>query len=474
MSLIKSLTSDDNRHADRIRICQTLVDVQWQEINLKPVIERLSNIEQSLEEARKGNKDLDRIAQQIERQEKVVEKAQSEWMALTNKIYLVQKTLKDLNETLEKALQNPARLAVTTYQNEGLSQRFDSLEQPMSLENLDEQVRRVEKALNEEIKSLDTEENRLIRAIEERFAEFKRRWAVESADMDSTLASVSDFLNKLHRLETDGLPTYEERFFNLLHTQSQENLTILSQYLVLEHRAILEGMAKVNESLRQAPFNSGTHLQIKVDDLQLSDVLEFRNNIQEALSNAFTEDRENAEARFLILSNIVKRLSSKAPEDRNWRELVLDVRLHVEFIGQELSENGEIKNIYRSGAGKSGGQREKLTTTCLAAALRFQLCGNNDGLPTYAPVVLDEAFSKADHLFTTSAMNIFRTFGFQMIVATPYRAVRTFEPFIGGACVVHINAEQSLSSVLPIVYDESSQHLNFEKSINEQTLAEAS
>jgi uncharacterized protein YPO0396 len=53
-------------------------------------------------------------------------------------------------------------------------------------------------------------------------------------------------------------------------------------------------------------------------------------------------------------------------------------------------------------------------------------------------VVLDEAFDKADAEFTAAAMTIFKTFGFQMVVATPMRSVMTLEPFIGGASVIHI------------------------------------
>jgi uncharacterized protein YPO0396 len=89
--------------------------------------------------------------------------------------------------------------------------------------------------------------------------------------------------------------------------------------------------------------------------------------------------------------------------------------------------------VYRSGAGKSGGQRQKLAATCLAAALRYQLGGQDRALPSYSTVVLDEAFDKADAEFTAMAMNIFKTFGFQMIVATPLKSVMTLEPFIGGA-----------------------------------------
>ena len=146
---------------------------------------------------------------------------------------------------------------------------------------------------------------------------------------------------------------------------------------------------------------------------------------------------ERIEKRFTIRSNLGSHLKD-TPENRTYRDTVLDVRRHVEFIGQEVDEEGREVEVYRSGAGKSGGQRQKLTTTCLAAAFRYKLCGDSVTVATYAPVVLDEAFDKADSDFTTLAMNIFRQFGFQMIVATPDKAVTTRAPFIGGACIEHI------------------------------------
>ena len=91
---------------------------------------------------------------------------------------------------------------------------------------------------------------------------------------------------------------------------------------------------------------------------------------------------------------------------------MLDVRQHIDFIARERDTAGVEVEVYRSGAGKSGGQRQKLAATCLAAALRYQLGGIDGAYPTYSTVVLDEAFDKADPKFTALAMNIFVTFGF--------------------------------------------------------------
>jgi uncharacterized protein YPO0396 len=96
------------------------------------------------------------------------------------------------------------------------------------------------------------------------------------------------------------------------------------------------------------------------------------------------------------------------------------------------------------------------------------LGGADHGAPVYAPVVLDEAFDKADNEFTALAMNIFANFGFQMIVATPLKSVMTLEPFIGGACYVHIS-ERRHSSILMIEYDSDHQRLNLPEHTHGET-----
>jgi len=103
--------------------------------------------------------------------------------------------------------------------------------------------------------------------------------------------------------------------------------------------------------------------------------------------------------------------------------------------------------VYRSGAGKSGGQRQKLATTCLAAALRYQLGGADHGAPVYAPGSAGRGLRQGRQRITALAMNIFANFGFQMIVATPAQVGDDAElhPFSYGrprSCfLIHIDAK---------------------------------
>jgi uncharacterized protein YPO0396 len=472
---IEVLADQDKNRAARAMQCQTLVNLQWQEIDVAPLLYRIDIIERRIRETREGNTTLLQISERINKQRALREQADKALRDAKVAHEAVLRQIKDTTQKLETLLQDASRVPLTPHQITGLDERFAKQSEALRLESLDKVATAVERELNAEIAAIKEEIGVCEKEIETRFADFKRQWPMDAGDMDTSLASAPDFFAKLRRLETDGLPAHEQRFFELLQNQSHQNLAALSTYLNDARKAILERMDLVNDSLSQVPFNQSvdqrTYLHIDASDRQLEDVRIFKQEIQQALGHAWSEDRAFAEARFLALRRLVDRLASQEPEQRRWREAVLDVRQHVEFIGREIDAGGVEVEIYRSGAGKSGGQRQKLATTCLAAALRYQLGGNDHGVPMYAPVVLDEAFDKADNEFTALAMNIFTNFGFQMIVATPLKSVMTLEPFIGGACFVDIRDRRE-SGVLLIEYDDDRRKLKLPEQAREEASIE--
>jgi uncharacterized protein YPO0396 len=456
---LRALDGEMKERDRRALTCQTLANVQWQEIDTAPPIERLAAIERTLRELEEGNASLHEIGRRLDALERSEKKAQDALIKCKGELAGIEKEAREVRGRLEPLRERLKGTVVTEWQRIALPQYFGALNQALTLENLDRLAHEVYRKLAEEQRALAEQRNRLVNAIEKRFAEYQRRWPMDAGDLDATLSSAPDFFAKLKRLETDRLPDYEQRFFDLLRNQSHQNLAALSTHIAQARKTIFDRLELVNQSLSQAEFGRGTYLHIDASDRNLDEVREFKQEIQAALSHAWTEDREQAEERFVILRGLVERLASQETEQKRWRAVVLDVRQHVEFIGRELDGGGRQVEVYRGGAGKSGGQRQKLATTCLAAALRYQLAGEDHGAPRYAPVVLDEAFDKADNEFTALAMNIFAEFGFQMIVATPLKSVMTLEPFIGGACFVDIS-ERRNSGVLLIEYDHERQRLN--------------
>lgn len=462
---IRNLNEEERKRRERALHCQTLVNVQWIEIDAAPLLDRIAAIDRTLLEVREKNATLREIDRQLAAQEKQQNASQNRLIHAKSQIDSIQKEERQRQKDLERVRASLHLVVVSDWQAAELNRYFGALDQKLTLENADRLAHQVDRTLDQEQKVLAEGSNRLTNGIEKRFAEFKRNWALDAGDLDATLASAPDFFSILKRLETDRLPDYEHRFFDLLRNQSHQNLAALATHISQARKTIFDRLEIVNQSLSHAEFNTGTYLHIDASDRNLEEVREFRQEVQKALSHAWTDDREEAEARFVVLRGLVEQLASQDADKKRWRTLVLDVRLHVEFLGREADSEGKQVEVYQGGAGKSGGQRQKLATTCLAAALRYQLGGEDHAVPQYAPVVLDEAFDKADNEFTAQAMTIFAKFGFQMIVATPLKSVMTLEPFIGGACFVDIT-ERRHSGVLMIEYDLERQRLKLPERIH--------
>lgn len=455
---IGRLKEEQAARQQRFKACLTLSNFAWRDIDVAALLDRVQELNRQIDALRQGNRTLQSIGANIDKLKKAIRVAESALRDVQVRRLQLNKDLRAHQtelDTLRQHLETNPELAPR--QHAMLDDRF-SKKGELTLKNLDARCREIERALHEELKGLNDTRATLEKAIERAFDTFKREWPSEGADLDATLEAAADFLALLQRLERDGLPRHEQRFFDMLKEQSSENLAALNAHLLQAGKDIRARMELVNDGLADAEFNPGTHLRIDVSDRHLPDVRDFRDQVKQVLGHAWQMDPAEAENRFLILRQLVRRLGGQESDEQRWREQVLDVRLHVEFIGREFDEFEREVEVYRSGAGKSGGQREKLATTCLAAALRYQLGGAEGDLPIYAAVVLDEAFGKADNEFTELAMKIFEKFGFQMIVATPLKSVMTLEPFIGGACFVDI-AERNRSAILPIEYDTTQHRL---------------
>jgi uncharacterized protein YPO0396 len=453
----------DERTRGMLEACQRVANLAWADVDVAGVVGRIGELQARIDAELSQNLDLGRLDAEIGSVDVRVAAAQDARDECGSAV-------RTLEQRLDGYTRQAARIVAvepTPFQETGLRARFDA-GGPAELETLDRLANRVTKELGEERQQLAADSERLLAAVEAGFATFVREWPAESGGLDARLASAEDFFAKLTRLEVDALPDYEARFLQLLHEQGDQNLVLLRDQLDRERRAIAERLEIVNDSLRRVQFSPGTHLVIDSADRALEDVREFRRAMRAALEMVpGVSDAHAAERRFAALDALVTRLGSAEPADRRWRDLVLDVRWQVEFVGREFDDAGREVEVYRSGAGKSGGQRQKLAATCLAAALRYQLGGAEDALPRFGTVVLDEAFDKADEQFTTLAMRIFESFGFQMIVATPMKSVMTLEPFVGGACFVTIE-DRRRSALLLIEFEADTGRLRLPEEAREE------
>lgn len=298
---------------------------------------------------------------------------------------------------------------------------------------------------------------------------YKNDWPERSADLAAEMAYAEEFLRRLDELEADGLPPrFEERFFAMLQSQSRNNVGQLAHQLRAARREIRARIDPINESLARSPYAPpGRFLQIKVGDRILPVVSDFLTALSRITSDSLAdlagapedaEGRRAAEERFDAMKTLLDRLASHDPADLAWRRQVLDTRQHVEFVARVVDPpGGRETDVFTDSGGLSGGERQKLVTFCLVAALRYQLAREGGALwPEYALVVLDEAFDKTDPTFTRAGLAVFREFGFQLLLATPMKMLQTLEDHVGGAAVVSMDADhRSRLSVLRFDADDA-------------------
>ena len=444
----------------QVEHCQNLVNLSWENSNIAALFDEIGSLKSRIEQELKARPELSELDRKVAFKRKAWDNAISAHQKAQGEAGDVKRERSTAQKRVDELPPERLSFPLSPTQKERLAERFGATGKKMSVEQLDSACTAMVRAIGDEESTAIGKTAEIKQGIEHKLYLFCTEWSAEAEGLDAKLESAPDFMAKLQRLETDGLHEYVARFKTLLSEQSDQNLAVLHSKLDQERRNIGERMEQVNDSLRGCAFNENTYLKINYDDKPTQEVIEFRVQLKAALSHSFKDDDdEEMERRFTALNVVVQRLGSQQPADVKWRSLVLDVRQHVVFSATEFDDASIEVETYDSGAGKSGGQRQKLTTTVLAAALRYQLAGEDGVWPTYSTVVMDEAFDRADNEFTAMVMNIFKSFGFQVVAATPVKNVMALEPFIGGGTFVSIR-DRKHSEALAITYVDQTGRLD--------------
>ncbi|WP_233517692.1 SbcC/MukB-like Walker B domain-containing protein [Geodermatophilus marinus] len=144
-------------------------------------------------------------------------------------------------------------------------------------------------------------------------------------------------------------------------------------------------------------------------------------------------DGAYSERKFHQVRALVERFRGRdgsTEADRIWTQRVTDVRNWVVFTAVERwRDTDEEHETYTDSGGKSGGQKEKLAYTVLAASLayQFKLSWGADRAKAFQMAVIDEAFGRGSDESTRYALALFRRLGLQLIVVTPLQIIHVIE-----------------------------------------------
>ncbi|MGB8022435.1 MAG: ATP-binding protein [Candidatus Nanopelagicales bacterium] len=282
---------------------------------------------------------------------------------------------------------------------------------------------------------------RAIRAM----AGFRSAWPLLTAEMDASVEAGPEYRELLERLRTDDLPRFEADFKEQLNVNAIREVVGFSSALAAAHGEIARRISHINDSLSDIEYQTGTYIQLEVAPTTEPDVREFRNDLRACTEGAVlgSGDDQYSEAKFLEVKRIVSRLAGRpgrAEEDRRWRERVTDVRTWSTFAASERSRaDGSVVEHFTDSSGKSGGQKEKLAYTILAASLasQFGLIRGEMHARTFRFVVIDEAFGRGSDESARFALELFARLDLQLLVVTPLQKIHIIEPYVNHVGFVH-------------------------------------
>jgi len=288
---------------------------------------------------------------------------------------------------------------------------------------------------------------------------YKNKFVVESQEFDASIASLKEYRAKLAELKRDDLPKFEKRFRELFKEKTIQKTAMIQAELEHHAKEIESKIVKINNSLQDIEYNSGTYITLIAEPSNIKEIREFKQDLKSAISYAIGDDNSYDEGKFLQIKKIIDRFNGReghSDVDKKWRSLVSDVRNWFNFSASEryTSDRSE-KEYYAHSGGKSGGQKEKLAYTVLASSLAFQfgLEYNEVRSRSFRFVMIDEAFGKGSDESTKYALRLFEKLNLQLLVITPKTKINVIEPFVKSVHFVH-NQDGMHSSLLSMSIEE--------------------
>jgi len=299
----------------------------------------------------------------------------------------------------------------------------------------------LQKRIDAEDKRLKTLSERIVRAM----TEYKEAYRLETDEVDASVAAAFEYRTMLEGLEADDLPRFEARFKKLLNENTIREVANFQSQLMRERETIRERIAHINESLSQIDYNTGRYIRLEDRLSPDAEIRDFQNELRSCTEGALTgsDNVQYSEAKFLQVKYIIDRFRGREGQsefDCRWASRVTDVRNWFAFAASERwREDDSEHEHYSDSGGKSGGQKEKLAYTILAASLAYQF-GLEWGAVrsrSFRFVVIDEAFGRGSDESAQYGLQLFEQLNLQLLIVTPLQKIHVIEPFVHSVGFVH-------------------------------------
>ena len=286
--------------------------------------------------------------------------------------------------------------------------------------------------IDEGRKALTTIANRAVTAM----AQVRQTWPALTSELDASIEAAPEYRALRDRVARDDLPRFEAEFKEQLNTNAIREIASFDSWLRQSAREIQSRIATINESLTAIEYNPGRSITLLHQPTPHQEVKDFRAALRACTDDALAGEDPYSEDRFLQVTRILERFRGRpgqTEQDKRWTALVTDVRNWFVFAASERDRETDREwEHYADSDGKSGGQKEKLAYTILAASLayQFRLQWGVRHSRDFRFALIDEAFGRGSDASTRYALDLFRRLGLQLLVVTPLQKVHVIEPYV--------------------------------------------
>ena len=318
-------------------------------------------------------------------------------------------------------------------------------EHSLTVESCDNREKDVREWLQARIEAEDKVIARLAERIVKAMEAYRKDYPLDARDADVSVDAAGEYRRMLEGLRSDDLPRFERRFKELLNENTIREIANFQSQLGRERQTILERIGLINRSLHEIDYNDGRYIKLEPDPAADGEIRDFQQELRACTEGALTGSGDEAysEAKFIQVKAIIERFRGREGStegDRRWTRKVTDVRNWFAFSASERWREGDQEHEhYTDSGGKSGGQKEKLAYTVLAASLAYQfgLDPTATRSRSFRFVVIDEAFGRGSDESARYGLELFRRLRLQLLIVTPLQKIHVIEPFVASVGFVH-------------------------------------
>lgn len=443
---LERFKTDDRNLKDIVNVCQNLLFLdKYERINIKPLsllyqnrideqyaLENSSDILKDLEENRAS------IGQELQSCSTNITDANRSIGGLTDRLNEINGLLEDLASELAE-LQSHRDEVISA----GKTLQREAKEVPAGV-NENEIIKHIDKlfAWN---RSQKQKAEAKVREIEQKLVGAMSNlggnlYPADMRDFGNTMDSLEEYRRYHEHLIHDDLPQFKSRFKRMLNQETVQGIVQFRQHLEFVRERMERGIREVNRSMKEINFSEGRYLELIARSNPDITIREFKSELRSCTEDSAGSGKDDvfSEDRFLQVKKLIERFRTEI----RWTKKVCDVRNWLVFqISEKRRKDDQEVARYSDSNRKSGGEKEKLAYTILAASLAYQfgLKLGETRSDSFRFVMIDEAFHKASSDSTRYGMELFKLFNLQLLLVTPNKDIPIIEQYVSTVGLTHKN-----------------------------------